>query len=109
MVAGRLRSLPDMPEVKTFKCHQEATEPDRAGFIQYTNMGYTNGTCSIVFRGEQRDMVIINMDTLILRYFNNHLVVYNSVFCKSSLEQRIREKDKTGLLTKFQTFHQYKV
>ena len=67
MVAGRLRSLPDMPEVKTFKCHQEATEPDRAGFIQYTNMGYTNGTCSIVFRGEQRDMVIINMDTLILR------------------------------------------
>ena len=67
MVAGRLRSLPDMPEVKTFKCHQEVTEPDRAGFIQYTNMGYTNGTCSIVFRGEQRDMVIINMDTLILR------------------------------------------
>ena len=67
MVAGRLRSLPDMPEVKTFKCHQEITEPDRAGFIQYTNMGYTNGTCSIVFRGEQRDMVIINMDTLILR------------------------------------------
>ena len=56
-----------MPEVKTFKCHQEITEPDRAGFIQYTNMGYTNGTCSIVFRGEQRDMVIINMDTLILR------------------------------------------
>ena len=67
MVAGRLRSLPDMPEVKTFKCHQEITEPDRAGFIQYTNMGYTNPTCSIVFRGEQRDMVIINMDTLILR------------------------------------------
>ena len=53
--------------MKTFKCHQEVTEPDREGFIQYTNMGYTNGTCSIVFRGEQRDMVLINMDTLILR------------------------------------------
>ena len=66
-MSGRLRSLPDWPEVKTFKCHQEVTEPDRRGFIQYTNMGYTNGTCSIVFRGEQRDMVIINMDTLILR------------------------------------------
>ena len=67
VVSGRLRSLPNWPEVKTFKCHQEVTEPDREGFIQYTNMGYTNGTCSIVFRGEQRDMVLINMDTLILR------------------------------------------
>ena len=26
---GRHRKLPDWPDVKTFKCHQEVTEPDR--------------------------------------------------------------------------------
>ena len=64
--------------MKTFKCHQEVTEPDRQGFIQYTNMGYTNGTCSIVFRGEQRDMVLINMDTLILR---SEFRIVSDCFC----------------------------
>ena len=58
--------MPDLPEIKTFKCHQEVTEPDRSGFLQSTRLTYANGTCSLVFRGEQRDVVIISMDTLIL-------------------------------------------
>ena len=65
--SDEVRVLPDLPDIKTFKCHQEVTEPDREGFIQSTQLGYGNGTCSLVFRGEQRDVIIINMDTLILR------------------------------------------
>ena len=82
---GKHRKLPDFPDIKTFKCHQEVTEPDRltnsnifklfvhfhssrSGFIQSTRLTYTNGTCSLVFRGEQRDLVLLSLDTLVLRW-----------------------------------------
>merc|ERR1719232_1221414 len=65
-ILGKHRKLPDFPDIKTFKCHQEVTEPDRSGFIQSTRLTYTNGTCSLVFRGEQRDLVLLSLDTLVL-------------------------------------------
>ena len=56
--------------METFRCHQEVTEPHRSGFIQSAAalaFAGNRSQCSLVFRGEQRDVVTISLDTLVLR------------------------------------------
>ena len=54
-------------ESTTFKCRDEITGTHRSGFITSTRMVFSNCTCSIVFRGEERDLVLIRINSLQLR------------------------------------------
>ena len=48
----------------TFKCRDEITGTHRSGFITSSHMVFSNSTCSIVFRGEERDLVLIKINNL---------------------------------------------
>ena len=54
-------------ESKTFACSDEVTEPDRAGLITSSQVLHSNDTCSIVFRGEERDLLLLRINSLQLR------------------------------------------
>jgi hypothetical protein len=54
-------------ESKTFACRDEASEPHRAGLITSSQLLHSNHTCSIVFRGEERDLVLLRINSLQLR------------------------------------------
>ena len=63
-------SKDQLPEYFTsvFKCHAEVAEPHHSGFIKSSEPLLSGDTCTIVFRGEQRDLVMIKINTLHLRY-----------------------------------------
>ena len=58
------RHLDMHKESTTFKCRDEITGTHRSGFITSSRMVYSNSTCSIVFRGEERDLVLIKINNL---------------------------------------------
>ena len=51
-------------ESKTFACRDEVTEPHRAGLITSSQLLHSNHTCSIVFRGEERDLTLLRINSL---------------------------------------------
>ena len=55
------------PASSIFQCRSEVTEPHRSGLITSSPLLQTNATCSIVFRGEQRDLVMLRINKLHLR------------------------------------------
>ena len=65
---NQLSNSLDMSEgSKTFKCRDEITGPHRSGLITSSLVQHSNSTCSIVFRGEERDLVLIRINSLQLR------------------------------------------
>ena len=61
-------SHPNMlTESKTFTCRDEVSEPNRAGLISSSKLLHSNHTCSIVFRGEERDLLLLRINSLKLR------------------------------------------
>ena len=56
------------PPSKIFQCRDEVTDPHRSSFIGSSPLQQSNKTCSIVFRGEQRDLVMLMITSLYLRY-----------------------------------------
>ena len=56
-----------LTESKTFTCRDEVSEPHRAGLITSSQLLHSNDTCSIVFRGEERDRVLLKINSLQLR------------------------------------------
>ena len=67
----------------SFQCRDEVTDPHRSGVVRSSLLPHSNHTCSIVFRGEQRDLVMLRINTL-------HLSGAN---CSSSL--RLSTQDQT--------------
>ena len=59
---------PQVTPSKMFKCRDEVTDPYRSGLIRSSDQLRSNETCSIVFRGEQRDLLMLLITTLHLRY-----------------------------------------
>ena len=49
---------------KMFQCRDEVTDPHRSGLIGSSPLQQSNETCSIVFRGEQRDLVMLMITSL---------------------------------------------
>ena len=65
---NQLSNSLDMSEgSKTFKCRDEITGSYRSGLITSSLAQHSNSTCSIVFRGEERDLVLIRINSLQLR------------------------------------------
>ena len=61
-------SHPNMlTESKTFTCRDEVSELHRAGLISSSPLLHSNHTCSIVFRGEERDLLLLRINSLKLR------------------------------------------
>ena len=56
-----------LTESKIFSCRDEVSSPDRAGLITSSQLLHSNDTCSIVFRGEERDLVLFRISGLQLR------------------------------------------
>jgi hypothetical protein len=56
-----------LTESKKFACRDEVSEPHRAGLITSSQLLHSNDTCSIVFRGEERDLVLLRINSLQLR------------------------------------------
>ena len=56
-----------LTESKTFACRDEVSEPHRAGLITSSQLLHSNDTCSIVFRGEERDLVLLRINSLQLK------------------------------------------
>ena len=56
-----------LTESKTFACRDEVSEPHRAGLITSSQLLQSNDTCSIVFRGEERDLLLLRIKSLQLR------------------------------------------
>ena len=56
-----------LTESKTFACRDEVSEPHRDGLITSSQLLHSNDTCSIVFRGEERDLVLLKINSLQLR------------------------------------------
>ena len=56
-----------LTESKTFACRDEVSEPHRGGLITSSQLLLSNDTCSIVFRGEERDLVLLKINSLQLR------------------------------------------
>ena len=65
LVAGPNKTS-ELP-AKMFQCRDEVTDPHRSGLIQSSPVPGSNETCSLVFRGEQRDLVMLMITTLHLR------------------------------------------
>ena len=55
------------PASTRFQCRDEVTEPHRAGLIRSSHVMQSKDTCSIVFRGEERDLVMLRIYSLHLR------------------------------------------
>ena len=52
---------------KVFTCRDEITEPNQSGLISSSTVVQNSETCSLVFTGEQRDLLMIRLNTLSLR------------------------------------------
>ena len=52
---------------KVFTCRDEITEPVQSGLISSSTVMQNSEICSLVFRGEQRDLLMIRFNTLYLR------------------------------------------
>ena len=56
-----------LTESKIFSCRDEVSSPHRAGLITSSQLLHSNDTCSIVFRWEERDLLLLRINSLQLR------------------------------------------